>query len=391
MESVEEIKERRSRSSGGSVAQSVEGEGAEGGLAGCQFHSDQVKGLDESILFPPTNYVELRGPGFQRPDDHVWGRTVVEYVDLRQIPARLMGRLSQYRPTEDIRVRRDDGSSDSWSEGSEEEPGLVPGFDDSDLAQDLCDSSSNIRVNQSPTHFFSLAFNRHSTNLIREFNALKRVVIDSAEYDDIRPSYFIGDKKLHITLGLVRVETPQELSQCESALLELRESQEYRDILEESSSQKGLLLGLSGLGYFGSSQNSRVVYAKISEVHKVALIKRLWFRLSEILIAHGVSITVPSPTPEHPPTSQNPAEAVLQNYTPHVTFINTKYGSRSEKPRLTFDSSKLVRSYSKKNFGPGYISEIQFNELSGSQQTRLNSTPEEVYKTVFSIKMDSNQ
>lgn len=370
-------------------APSVETGESDGGFSGAgRFCSNEIERLDEGILFPPVSTVELRGSMFQKSEDGEMGRAVVEYVDLGRIPASLMRRLSRFKPTEDVQVRMDGDSSDSWSDKPEEDLKFGPSLYDSELVDGPDEKDEDAEVSQSPTHFFSLAFNRHSSNLIKEYRALRKTVVESMEYGDIRPSYFIGEKKLHVTLGLVRAESPQELSLCESALLTLRESQEFRDIVEESSPEKGLLLGLCGLGYFGSPQHSRVVYAKISEMHKTILIKRLWSKLCEILVSYGLKIN-----PQTLGRDQSLAEAVIQDYNPHVTLINTKYGSRREKQgqRTTFNSTKLVRTYSRKNFGPGYISEIQLNELSGTQELKMGTSQEQTtYKTISSLKISSS-
>ncbi|KAH8581985.1 2 H domain [Cryptosporidium sp. chipmunk genotype I] len=356
------------------------------------FHSNEIEELDESILFPPVKVVEIRNNIFQKSGSVEEGRMVNEYVNLSQIPASLMRKLSLFKPTNNVQViTEDSNSSNSESNESEEAAKLGSNFEHLEFMDDSQERDQNVEVNQSPTHFFSLAFNEHSYNLFKEFKALKTVVSESVEYGEIKPTYFIGEKKLHITLGLVRVETPQELLNCENALLELKETQEFQEVLEESSSEKGFPVGLNGLGYFGSPHNSRVVYARISENHKVAIIKRLWIKLSEILIRYGINLTISNFNSEINNKSQNLTDSIIQNYNPHVTFINTKYGNKGEKHRLTFNSSKLVRSYSKKSFGPGYISEIQFNELSVFQEIGVNSNEEQVYKTISSIKINSNE
>ncbi|TRY50453.1 Cyclic phosphodiesterase [Cryptosporidium tyzzeri] len=358
---------------------------------GSHFHSNEIEKLDEMILFPPVNAVEIRDNIFQRSGDKERGRMVSEYVDLSQIPASLLKRLS-FKPTSEVQVIKEDSNfSNSESEESEEATKLGSNFDHLEFADYLEEKDQNIKVNQTPTHFFSLTFNQHSLNLFKEFKALKKVVNESAEYGEIKPTFFIGEKKLHITLGLVRAETPQELLQCENALFELKETQEFQDILEESSSEKGFPVELHGLGYFGSPHNSRVVYAKISENHKIAMIKRLWIKLCEILIKYGVNLTISDSNSEISNKSQNLKDSIVQGYNPHVTFINTKYGNKSEKRKLTFNSSNLVKTYSKKSFGPGYISEIQLNELSGIQEIGVISNEEHVYKTISSIKINRNK
>ncbi|OII75193.1 uncharacterized protein cubi_03209 [Cryptosporidium ubiquitum] len=355
-----------------------------------QFHSNEIEKLDENILFPPTNVLEIRNI-FQKLEDEERGRMVNEYVDLSQIPANLMRKLSFFKPTDEVQVNRDGDFSDSESDEPEESAQLGLDFENLEFADDFEEANQNLKVNQNPTHFFSLAFNHHSCNLIKEFRALKKTVGNSTEYGEIKPSYFIEEKKLHITLGLVQAETPQELALCENALLKLTETREFQDFADEASPEKGFPVELHGLGYFGSPNNSRVVYAKISENHKVAIIKRLWFKLCEILIRSGVKVTTSDISPEASNKNQSITETVIQEYNPHVTFINTKYGSKGEKQRLTFNSSKLVRSYSKKSFGPGYISEIQLNELSGLKEIGVSSNEEQVYKTISFVKINGNE
>ncbi|KAK9171811.1 AKAP7 2'5' RNA ligase-like domain protein [Cryptosporidium meleagridis] len=354
------------------------------------FHSHEIEKLDEIILFPPVKAVEIRDNIFQRPGDKESGRMVSEYVDLSQIPVSLIKKFS-FKPTSDVQVVNEDSDfSNSESEESEEAAKLGSNFDHLDFLDYLEERYQNDKINQTPTHFFSLAFNQHSLNLFKEFKALKKVVNESAEYGEIQPTFFIGEKKLHITLGLVRAETPQELLQCENALFELKETQEFQEILEESSSEKGFPVELHGLGYFGSPHNTRVIYAKISENHKIAMIKRLWIKLCEILIKNGVNLTISDPNSEISNKSQNLKDSIVQDYTPHVTFINTKYGNKSDKQKLTFNSSNLIKTYSKKSFGPGYISEIQLNELSGIQEIGAISS-EQAYKTISSIKINRNE
>lgn len=356
-----------------------------------QFYSNEIEKLDENILFPPVNVLEIQENIFQKLKGDGDGKMVNEYVDLSQIPTNLMRKLSSFKPTDDIQVNDDNSSNSETDDESEETAKIGVEFENLELVDNSEEIGQNFKANQNPTHFFCLTFNHHSYNLIKEFRALKKSVAESVEYGEIKQNYFIGEKKLHITLGLVQVKTPQELALCENALLKLKETQEFQDFMDESSPRKGFPVELHGLGYFGSPQNSRVVYAKISENHKVAIIKRLWSKLSEILARSGVSITISDVNSEIENKNKSLTETIIQEYNPHVTFINTKYGSKLEKQRLTFNSSKLVRSYSKKSFGPGYISEIQLNELSEVKEIGTSGDEEQVYKTISSVKINGNE
>ncbi|KAF7459407.1 activating signal cointegrator 1 complex subunit 1 isoform X2 [Cryptosporidium felis] len=351
-----------------------------------KFFSKELERLEEKVLFPPIGMREIHTRAFSNLKNGAEGRMVVEYIDLKQIPACILNKFAKMKPTREMEVSREsNSSSESGSEESENEATIGVEVDNLGFIGTLKEGENEIRINRRPTHFFSLTFNKHSENLAKEFRALKRNVLESAEYTNIKSSYFIGEQKLHITLGLVRLETEEDLTICKGVLDKLRDTQEFKDISALSSSKKGMPVGLQGLGCFGSPQNSRVVFAKLREHHKITLIKHLSFKLSEILVDSGISITVSELNSEALDYSHNVIEKLKQDFNPHVTFINTKYGSKKEKERA-FDSSKLLKSYSKKSFGSGFISEIQLNELSGNQEIETAGRKEQVYNTISSIE-----
>ncbi|KAH8739979.1 hypothetical protein FG386_001092 [Cryptosporidium ryanae] len=408
-----------------------------------EFVSDEIERLDMNLNFPPTykksleinqdELLKLMGV------DYI-NKMFIENVDLNLISKINLKDLSGMKYTRKVEVIKNEKDEESHSEFSEDSDyfdmnntkykkidinniGYIEGiefeeeYNDKVIkhtnSQSSIDNSINeLKHNINPSHFISLTFNKYSDELKNEFNAFKRTVKDSVDFgNEIDISYFISENKLHITLGLVRIENDLDYLNCKNSLLQLRETKEFIDIAELCSKQKGFPLIIQGLSSFGSTNRSRVIYGNIYEKNKVVLLKRLWNKLCTILIKNKVNVTISEINKSicfdendknNIISTGNEAIKLLENlkhsFNPHVTFINTKYGSYKGNNK-TFNSSKLKKVFSNKRFGIGYISEIELNELtnyiSGEEYKNMKLKNESVdstslnnkYNSVFSIKL----
>ncbi|KAK6589436.1 hypothetical protein RS030_203229 [Cryptosporidium xiaoi] len=409
-----------------------------------EFISDEIETLDNDLNFPPkyskilevdeNEKLKVKSIGYEN-------EMIIEHVDLNAISKINLRKFRSMIYTKKVEVNKSEQNDESHSDFSDDDDDFSNNniktnrikindaycMDELEFSEEIGKKSDKstingfsinndiieLKYNKNPTHFISLTFNKYSNELISGFRIFKKTILNSVDFgNEINTSYFISEHNLHITLGLVRIDNSMDFLNCKNALLQLKETKEFSDLTEISSKVKGFPIIIQGLSCFGSSNKTKVVYGKLHEKNKVVILKRLWNRLCKILVDNKVSVTI---SESNNSISHNEDdkdniiaindkaleifEILKHSFNPHVTFINTKYGSSGGKHRTTFDSSKLKQVFSNKKFGTGYISGIELNELSkhnfSEENTKLklkDNNNDSVssckkYNSIFSVEL----
>ncbi|KAK9721481.1 activating signal cointegrator 1 complex subunit, variant 2 [Basidiobolus ranarum] len=182
-----------------------------------------------------------------------------------------------------------------------------------------------------PTHF--LMFSLPDTYLHKKVIDF-RDQIKGLRANDVDPNMFTHVHSLHITIGMLRLISPEDILAAGKILKELTES--VNDCVKDRS----LLIRLAGLAIMdSSSENTNVLYARVEEVEAdgrlMSLIDLLRARFKEA----GYLVDTHS------------------TFKIHVTLINSKYASTDE--RKSFDSTLILRQFGDTDFGSVKLPDIR--------------------------------
>ncbi|EEA06195.1 uncharacterized protein CMU_019520 [Cryptosporidium muris RN66] len=329
--------------------------------------------------------------------------TKVPFVDLSRIPKDIMRLFSQNKNPKEIQVEESEdfeSLSEGLSEASEIEENLLTFSSDIYEENKEYFVKEKLKANQNileiksypPTHFICLPFDSKAGNFHELFRKFKDRILKSVEFGEVNSEYFIGESRLHLTLGLVSCETPSKIESCIKALKSIRESEEFNSIANKIRKSDGLGIKLKGLFSFGNPEKTRVVYTVIQEHQIEILIRRLWNRILEQLKRYDIKLVDIN--------SSIKSEEFNNNFKPHITLINTKYGKYRNSVKhedykthsKTINVTNLLNMYTYTSFGIGYTTCIQLNELRSYLNLQNKGVDKNIYNSdkpyncIYSLK-----
>ncbi|KAL7066243.1 hypothetical protein ACR3K2_33250 [Cryptosporidium serpentis] len=329
--------------------------------------------------------------------------TKVPFVDLSKIPENVMKLFSQNKNPKEIQVEESEDFerlSEGSSEASEIEENLLTFSSDVYEENKGYFFKEKLKKNQKtleiksypPTHFICLPFDSKAGNFRELFRKFKNRISKSVEFGEVNSEYFIGESRLHLTLGLVSCETPSEIESCIKALKSICESEEFSLIASKIRKSDGLGIKLKGLFSFGNPEKTRVIYTVIQEHQIEILIRRLWNRILEQLKSYDIKLADIN--------SSIKSEEFNTNFKPHITLINTKYSKyrNSFKHKdykthnKTINATNFLNMHTHTSFGIGYTTCIQLNELTSYLNLQNKDVDKNTYKNdrpyncIYSLK-----
>ncbi|ORX85364.1 hypothetical protein K493DRAFT_341788 [Basidiobolus meristosporus CBS 931.73] len=308
---------------------------------------------DFSLIPVGTKTYRVRTSGFESTTNRkdstpASGKTILEELNFEtstvQVPKAALGLLIGKRGANLIKLRSETGAKI-----------LVPKLEDpSDLititgtAESVTQAKQRIEEvveealnNLPPTHFlmFSLAdtyFHKKVNEFCDQVKGLRPSGFD--------PRMLSHVNSLHITIGMLRLNSTEDVSAAGKLLNELLAN------VHDCVQAKPLLIKLAGLSIMDENTvNTNVLYARVEESEADGRLMGLIGKSTDLLSLVDL-------------LRMRFKEAgylrdTHQTFKIHATLINSKYASTGE--RTAFDSTSIMRELGETNFGTVKLSEIR--------------------------------